>query len=323
MEARSDGRPELHIHAGGQGFWMARMVARLGERVVLCAPFGGDTGRLLKTLMIDEGVEVHGIDIAGVTGSYVHDRRAGDRAELCRVEGSKLDRHETDDLYNATLTTALDSRLLVLTGQFPAPVVPTSVYRRLASDLRGNGKMVIADLSREELSEALQGGVDVLCFSHEELVREGYATGDSVGELIAGLEELRRRGAKEIILHRGAEPSIVRLDDRLLEVITPQVTPADHRGGGDTFFAALAVGLARQANLEETIRFAAAAGTLNVTRHGLGTGRYEDIEALSQHVQIRPLEKTSSKRSEGKGVGDGNGRQSRPGKARRTARAKR
>jgi 1-phosphofructokinase len=56
MEAKSDGRAELHIHAGGQGFWVARMIARLGERVTLCTPLGGDTGRLLKTLMADEGV---------------------------------------------------------------------------------------------------------------------------------------------------------------------------------------------------------------------------------------------------------------------------
>src|SRR5262249_32351703 len=128
---------------------------------------------------------------------------------------------------------------------------------------------------------------------HEELVRHGYASGDRPQDLIQGLQVLQQRGAKQVILHRGAEPTIARLDDRLLEVITPQVTPLDHRGGGDTFLAALAVGLVRQGNLEETIRFAAAAGTLNVTRHGLGTGRLEDIEALSAHVQIRPLDSWS------------------------------
>lgn len=46
IEARSDGGPELHVHAGGQGFWVARMIARLGEPVALCAPFGEDAGTL-------------------------------------------------------------------------------------------------------------------------------------------------------------------------------------------------------------------------------------------------------------------------------------
>src|SRR5262249_12061406 len=138
----------------------------------------------------------------------------------------------------------------------------------------------------------LQGGIDVLCFSHEELVREGYAKSARLPDLLAGLDVLSERGAKQIILHRGAEPSIVRLEDnRLLEVHTPQVTPLDPRGGGATFFAARAVGLVREMNIEDTIRFAAAAGTLNVTRHGLGTGRFDDIVGVSRHVQIRPLDR--------------------------------
>ena len=42
------------------------MIARLGVPVMLCAPLGGDTGRLLKTLIADEQVQVCSIDIAHV-----------------------------------------------------------------------------------------------------------------------------------------------------------------------------------------------------------------------------------------------------------------
>jgi len=289
IEAEADERPALHVHAGGQGFWVARMIARLGADVTLCAPVGGDTGRLLKILIPEEQIHLRGTEVAGANGSYVHDRRTGERVEICCVHGAKLTRHEYDDLYNATLAAAMDSRLLVLTGQFPSPVVPATAFQRLAHDLRANGRLVLADLSGDDLSEALRGGIDLLCFSHEELLREGLARTDELRELISGLEELHRRGARQIVLHRSSQPAILRLGDQMQEVISPTVKPLDHRGGGDTFFAALAVGLLRQQSIEDSVRFAAAAGTLNVTRHGLGTGRVEDIASLSRHVLIRPL----------------------------------
>ncbi len=35
VEAGRDGAgPEIHLHPGGQGFWVARMLVRLGEELV-------------------------------------------------------------------------------------------------------------------------------------------------------------------------------------------------------------------------------------------------------------------------------------------------
>ena len=58
IESKADGSDddEIHVHAGGQGFWIARLVAELGVEVVLCGSFGGETGRVAKALITDEGV---------------------------------------------------------------------------------------------------------------------------------------------------------------------------------------------------------------------------------------------------------------------------
>ena len=37
-------RPEVHLHAGGQGFWVARLAATLGAEVTLCCALGGEPG---------------------------------------------------------------------------------------------------------------------------------------------------------------------------------------------------------------------------------------------------------------------------------------
>lgn len=51
-------------------------------------------------------------------------------------------------------------------------------------------------------------------------------------------------------------------------------------------FAAIGVGLARGMTPIDAVRLGIAAGALNVTRRGLGTGVRDEIERLATHVQV-------------------------------------
>jgi 1-phosphofructokinase len=57
VEAGPD-RPEVHLHAGGQGFWVARLAATLGADVTLCCALGGEPGRVLRGLIEAEPIEL-------------------------------------------------------------------------------------------------------------------------------------------------------------------------------------------------------------------------------------------------------------------------
>ena len=290
VEVELEGQPpEIHVHAGGQGFWVARMLSRLGVQAELCSPFGGDTGALIRGLVEGEGVRLRAINSARSNGGYVHDRRDGTRKSIVETPGQPLSRHEIDDLHDVTFVAALRSGLLVLTGQHPEAVLSSSVYERLARDVRANGGRVVGDLTGDDLRCALQGGMDLLCISHEELVGESYSAHDDPRELIAGMRRLQADGARTVVVHRGAEPTIAVLEDAILEIITPSVTPVDTRGGGDTFLAGLVGGLVSGLAMSDALRLAAAAGCLNVTRRGLGTGSREEIVALSKRVELRPV----------------------------------
>ena len=50
VEPGPDG-PEVHLHAGGQGFWVAHLAATLGSAVTLCCALGGEPGRVLRGLI--------------------------------------------------------------------------------------------------------------------------------------------------------------------------------------------------------------------------------------------------------------------------------
>ncbi|WP_255632544.1 1-phosphofructokinase family hexose kinase [Amycolatopsis sp. TNS106] len=283
-----DGAPDVHVHAGGQGVWQSRMIDALGGQAVLCCALGGETGRVLRHLI---GVTAEVREVAARNGAYVHDRRDGRRDEMVRMPADALTRHELDDLYELTLVQALRADVAILSGPDEDDVpVPHSVYERLARDLGGHGTPVVVDLSGERLACALAGEPAVIKVSHEEMVEDGLANSDSLTDLADGCRELASGNARAVVVSRAAEETLAYLEGRLVLVESPDLTPVDTRGGGDSMTAGLAVGLAQGRSLEDAVKLGAAAGAINVTRHGLGSGSDEAVRELTGRVRLKPWE---------------------------------
>ena len=287
IEAGAD-RPEVHIHAGGQGFWVARLAATLGADVVFSCALGGEPGRVLRGLIEEEPLILRATSADTPNGVYVHDRRGGERVEIVDVASRPLPRHAADELYGVALGAGLDADVSMLTGCQPSDVVDSDLYRRLAGDLRANGRTVIADLTGPPLAAVLHGGVELLRLSAEELVLDGRAATDSIEELVAGGRRLRDAGAHWVVVSRAAAGALL-IGERELALAVPRFEALDHRGPGDSMFAATGVGLARGMEMTQALRLGMAAGALNATRRGLGTGTRQEIERLAAHVTVRPL----------------------------------
>jgi 1-phosphofructokinase len=281
---------ELHVHPGGQGVWQARMIASLGCPVTMCVSVGGEIGTLLAKLLDQEDLTLRVLTREAHSGWYVHDRRDGQRIVVAEDPGAPMVRHDIDELYNMALLEGLRTKLSVLSGPAGPSVVAPSVYRRLAADLKTNGAIVVADLSGEYLDAVLEGGVDVVKVSHEELIRDGRATDGDVDSLIKAGRQLRQEGgAGTVVISRADEPALGLIDDEVVLVRAPRLQVTDHRGAGDSMTAGLAAVLARGGDMEEAIRTGAAAGALNVTRHGLGTGRAEAVRGILERVRLESV----------------------------------
>src|SRR5690606_11708718 len=83
---------EIHVHAGGQGVWQARMLRRLQTSVTMCCVLTGEVGRTLQHLLEDEGITVVGIEREGRGSAYLHDRRDGKRVVIAEEDGDPIGR---------------------------------------------------------------------------------------------------------------------------------------------------------------------------------------------------------------------------------------
>ncbi|MEV4518045.1 PfkB family carbohydrate kinase [Dactylosporangium sp. NPDC049525] len=281
--------PDLHVHPGGQGVWQARMAATLGSDVTLCVSVGGEAGDLVGTLMAGLEVTVRTVPRSASSGWYVHDRREGARAEVAQWPGAPLQRHDLDELYTIALAEGLRSDVTILSGPADPSVVDPDVYRRLATDLTGNGIRVVADLSGDHLVAVLRGGASFVKVSHEELLQDGRADADTEDAFVAAGRTLLDDGAGAALVSRAGDPALAFFDGTVQRVHVPSLQIKDHRGAGDSMSAGVAAVLARGGDLSEAIRTGAAAGALNVTRHGLGTGRADAVHELLARVRLESL----------------------------------
>lgn len=286
----SESGDEIHLHAGGQGVWIARMARRLGAAATIVSACGGETGALLTPLLEAEGIDVAATRTAGGNGAYVQDRRSGSRTMVAESAPPALSRHEADDLYGSALATAAEAGVVAVAGPRPHSVVPADFYGRLTADLATLGIPVVADLSGQALASALTGGVDVLKVSEEDLQRDGFLDGDGHEHRLRALADFHRRGARSVVLTRSDRPSLAFADGRMMSICGPALQPVDHRGAGDAMTAAVAVELSRGSSLVEALRWGAAAGAAAVTRRGLASGRAEEVTALVPFVEIHPID---------------------------------
>jgi 1-phosphofructokinase len=285
LERRGDG-DDVHLHAGGQGVWVGRTAAELGAHTILCGFAGGEPGVPLRALLERLPGERRLVATGGPSGTYVHDRRSGERHTVATALSPPPSRHETDELFSVTVAAALAADVLAVCNPLPGDALPLGVYGDLVRDVRANGTPVLVDLSSPRMDSALAGGPDLAKLNDWELA--GYVQGP-VGrpeELRAAAGRMLEAGARAVLVTRGERSAWAFRGDEEWEITPPRFDRGHREGCGDTMFGALAAGWARGESWQDLLRTGAAAGAAAFLRHGLGSVTGDVVDELCASVRV-------------------------------------
>jgi 6-phosphofructokinase 2 len=273
--------------AGGGGVNVARAITALGARALAVHALGGPTGDMIEACLAEEGVPQRTLRISGTTRENlaVLDRSSGERFRFV-LPGPAMSRAEWRRCLDAAVEVA-EGPYLVASGSLP-PGVPADFYLRLARALEPSGTRLLLDTCGDPLRAALDGGVHLVKPNYREFDElEGGEPTDSERERRAARLVTAGR-AEVVIVTLGARGALlVSATDRLL-IPAPRVERVDSPvGAGDSFMAALAIGLASGRNLTDACAFGVVAAAAAMTTPGTQPCRRSDAERMFAEMNGR------------------------------------
>lgn len=284
---------ESRTFAGGKGINVARALSRLGRPTIATGFAGGPTGVRLLDQLRNEAVLTDFTRIAGETriNLAVIDPTSGEQTEI-NERGPAVSPEEVEAFVGRLAYLADGARLCVIAGTLP-PGAGGDLYARLVGELRDRGVPTILDAEGEAMLAGLRAGAAIVTPNEreaEELV--GQEFGDRQ-DLVHGLSELVRLGAREAAITRvdGCVAAIGEgPEQRFVEVRTEPLEPVSTVGSGDAFLAGYAAARYEGRPAEECLAYGVACGAESTQHFGAGVVEHNQVERLLGEVHVQDLE---------------------------------
>ncbi len=272
------------LEPGGGGVNVSRMIHRFGGKSTAFVALGGPTGRSLRELMEQDGLDIVEFPIAGGTRQNVTvDETVRGRQYRLVLQGPRWSGKEVKAALHRIERLAADHDYVVATGSLP-PGVPEDFYARLARIVRRQGGRLILDTSGPPLRKALEAGVYLVKPNHLEF-RDMSHTSRSDWHSMArvGRRLQERKQAEVMIVTRGAMGALAILPQNdshggAWRLQSPKGQVVSMVGAGDSLIGAAILAIARGKPLREACCLGVAAASAAVESPGTElAGRTETL----------------------------------------------
>lgn len=286
MEVRGQDLVACHVHPGGQGVHVARILQAFGEDCTLAAFNGGELAPVMRALLDHYGVRHHLVEVPLSTAAVVTVRRDAGTPEVWQQPCPPVSPHDADTLLALATALVLESRAVVLIGTLTQGM-PASFFAQLVRAARCHGVPTVVDLDPQFMDQPLAAGPTIVKPNLDQLqALVPLGPSPSEEELRRAAAGLRERGAQVVVVTLGAEGAVAVAPEGTWRIWPPLMDVEDTAGTGDSMVALLALGLAQGWPLEYTLRAGTAAGAAKAVRHDLGVCQPDVAWRLLRRVRM-------------------------------------
>lgn len=276
---------EPKFEPGGGGINVSRAIKKLGGNATAIYPAGGYSGKFLKSLLDNEGVDSIFIETASQTREnlIVVDESTNSQYRF-GMPGSMLSEKEWEKCLQA-INKRKEIEYIVASGSLPAGA-PVDGVAQLAIVAKTINARLIIDTSGEALVHALKEGVYLIKPNLNELSQLTGKTDMDKEQIIAQSRNIINSGSCEImVVSLGAEGALLINKETAVQFITPVVEQKSTVGAGDSMLAGIVFSLQKNKPIKEAVQYGVACGTAATMNAGTELCRAKDVKQLYPMIQ--------------------------------------
>ena len=274
----------VNLQPGGGGINVARVLSKLGAKVLAVFPSGGYTGAYFNNLLTAENVGYVSVPAQNETKEnfVILDESCNNQYRFGMPSNILLASE-----YEACLkliASYKDAAFIVASGSLP-PGVPLTIYADIAKIANKNNAKFIVDTSGQALKNAVNQTVYLLKPNLNEL---GFLAGIKNLDILdvekVAKDLLSKINCEIIVVSLGGQGDMLITKTQTYTVKPPNVAVKSTVGAGDSMLAGIIFSLSIGQNLEQALKYGVACGTAATLNSGSKLCELADIEKIHRLI---------------------------------------
>ena len=275
---------EAKYVVGGKGINISILLNNVDVDSKAWGFVAGFTGYFIKSELDNLGVKHDFVETSGAT--RINMKLTTETETEINGQSSSVNLDNVSDFFTK-LEVLTEEDVVFLSGNVIAGM-GVEDFKAIAKKVSASGATLVVDSNKELVLDTLQYKPFVVKPNEFELGEMFGVTLNSIEEILQYAEKLQERGAKNVLVSRGADGALLLTEDKeVFEVNVAKGKIVSTVAAGDSMLAMFVAKYNETKDYQEALRYASAAG--GATSFSVGVGSKKLIEELLPQIEVKKL----------------------------------